>query len=147
MSPVELVALATLTAAIAQLFVAPHRDLGALTVGLGAVVVILGGLEGSAVAAAALVGAGVLSALGAWRSVHHGVARPHLAAGVLAVGVAGATAAWWLPELGPGAPLERVDAMWVGLVAAATAVATVLGLDRPGEATTSRPRRRQVEIE
>lgn len=147
MSPVELVALATVLAAVAQLFVAPHRDLGALPVGLGAIAVVVGGLEASWMAAIALCGAAVLFAGAAWRSASQGVARPHLAAAVLAVGVVGATSAWWLPELAPGAPLDRMVGVWVGVIGAATAIGTVLGLDRPGEAPSVRPRRRRVEIE
>ena len=127
--------LIALASACAQWLVAPHRDLGVVTIALAGASVVLAA-PFTAPEAAVLGAVALVAALGWRRAARHGVGRPGLVGVGLLVAVGASGAMVWMPEL-IGVSAERVGAVGLGLCLLTATLGFTLALERPG------PRRRR----
>jgi hypothetical protein len=131
-TPSEIAALGAVVAAAGQLFAAPWRDLGVLTVCVCGLTTVLARGELDFSEAVGLSLAAGLAALAWARGAAFGVGRPGLDGFALFLAVLCALAPLLIPDHVPPAPREQwVEAMVVAL--GLTAAAGVpLALERPG---------------
>ena len=124
--------------AAVQFLVAARRDVGAMTVGLVGISVMMAAVPTSFLALT-LLGSLLLAVLAWVRAGSNGVGRPAVNGVAILIAAVCGSIRWWWPLIGGSVPVDRAVSVALVPCALVISVAGVLALERPGP-RRSRPR-------